>query len=579
LKITALDSPRRLGENLEGFMIPPESTDPIALTILEHILSTLSEEQRRNNNLYLRSRSFVVGGLEIDKTNPKYYSTDVTTRDRILNQRDILEMAVCVADILRFPEKSILVVEGMPQKFQKFYTFYNQVHFANVRLDKESTDVEKWLCEISLERLDPLWSWFENNDDILFRVSLLLARMNVEYIDQELIKLRPSSGFQRLPSVYEPNQGYNGYMSPGNMSPGYFTPGSFNQSGSREDEDTESRFSRTPEGSEKSRPTSTARSLRNGQNSPNMPLAIVDNGRKSVIQEEDEEDPSPVVIPERARRSYKESASKPESKERENRPSASLKPMPEERSTESTRRREWRSAAPRSMPEKRSTESTKRPERRSAAPRSMPEKRSAESTKRPEQRSAASRSMPEEKKSGEREEYPGAPDEQYSLACTRTNQNIYVEDDTSDDSDGETEKREVKIHQKERPVYMPSSPPRQRWSNSTSLPAGLPGLKSRSDDDRPDAALRARLEPSKRATIRSHPHHNDAFSPASFRSEAPPLPQHYQYQHPARRRYNQTYGAPLYDSQWNRFARHPGDSSRLEAPRPEPRPWTRREPP
>jgi hypothetical protein len=418
---------------LEGFILPAKGNAPVALVILEHILCSLGEEQRRANNLYLRPKSVLVKYLEVDETNPKCYNTDVETRDRILDQRDILEMTVSVVDIMRFPEKSILVVEGMPQKFRKFYALYNLVHFATVRpFDKTKKDSERWLCEISLRELDPLWTWFETNDDVLFRVSLLLARMNVEEIDQELIKLRPSSGFQRLPSVHEPNAGY--------LSPGYFSPRS---------DDTESRFSRIPEvsetpptssprgGSENSRSAQDQRSspkpTRRGgsERSPSssqkkggpstqpvresksesypeknewITLTVTRISQKSDIEEEEdeeeeeEEDPSPIVIPERMRRPYIDKNSKPEPNRRPDRRDATSGPE--------VRIREEREI----IREERPVSNQTRP---------MPERRTS-------------------------------------------NQAAYVKDDSSEDSDAEPSQPVVKLHQ-ETSRRPPSSPrPRER---------------------------------------------------------------------------------------------------------------------
>jgi hypothetical protein len=318
LKITNLDSPRKLGETLEGFIVPHKSADLIALTLLEHILNTLGEEQLRENNLYLRTRSIVFSDLEIEKKNSKCYTTNVETRNKILVQRGILEMAVCLADILRFPEKSILVVEGMPQKFRKFYALYSHIHFATIRPDKESKDNESWLCEISLKELDPLWMWFETNEDVLFRVSLLLARMNVEYIDQELIKLRPSSGLQRLPSVYEPNQGYT---SPRISSPSIVGSGLFSQGPSHDSKETNSRAPRHKSMLESSQRLTLNPKTGSSQEEQNTTRkrtpSVPEHRRKSDIKEEDEEEeedePSIVLVAERTR-PYNGSPSQQEAK-------------------------------------------------------------------------------------------------------------------------------------------------------------------------------------------------------------------------------------------------------------------------
>ncbi len=201
-------------------------------------------------------------------------------------------MAVCVADILRFPEKSILVLEGMPQKFRKFYALYSHIHFSTIRPDKESKDNESWLCEISLKELDPLWTWFETTDDVLFGVSFLLARVNVENIDQELIKLRPSSGLQRLPSVYEPNQGY---MSPRISSPSI--------AGSRALQNKS-----MSESSQRSTLNPKTGSSQEEQNTTRKRTSLVpEHRRESTIKEEGEEqeeedEPSVLLVAERTRR-------------------------------------------------------------------------------------------------------------------------------------------------------------------------------------------------------------------------------------------------------------------------------------
>jgi hypothetical protein len=522
LKITTLDSPRRLGETLEGFMVPPKSADPIALTILEHILTTLGEEQRRDNNLYLRSRSVILGDLEIDKKNSKCYTTDVETRDKILKQRDILEMAVCVADILRFPEKSILVIEGMPQKFTKFFALYNLIQFAKIRPDKESKDEEKWLCEISLKELDPLWTWFETNDDVLFRVSLLLARMNVKDIDQELIKLRPSSGFQRQPSVFEPNQGY---MSPRIPTPGAYSPRLFSQSPSRDDEDAESGVPRTrstPVRSKKSKLAGKAESPQKEQNTTRKRTPLVsENRRKSNIQEEgeeEEEEPPAVLVVERTRRPYNVSVSQQESGKGPEVPTPTTRTGPTLGSSPfGSERRPYPGGggneSTRSTPEGKGPVGPGRP---------YPGRGGSESTK-----SMPERRIPEETEKNSTD----TRDRRRPKESMRTGQNAYVPEEFSSDEDSDEETR--------RPgPYRPPSPPpvtSRNYARFQGPTAPMPEAYPRTDDSyRPHAGVRERFGSfSERRESEPAFHPENPYNPRY--SEPPPKP--YRYPYPARRQY------------------------------------------
>jgi len=177
------------------------------------------------------------------------------------------------------------------------------------------------LCEISLKVLDPLWMWFENNEDGIFRVSLLLARMNMEDIDQELIKLRPSSGLQRLPSVYEPNQGYT---SPRISSPSIVGSGLSVKAHHMTVKARILELLETNVYSKARRGRRLIRKLGASQEETNTtrkrtPL-VPEHRRKSDIKEEDEEDedkgdePSIVLVAERTRRPYNGSPSQQEAK-------------------------------------------------------------------------------------------------------------------------------------------------------------------------------------------------------------------------------------------------------------------------
>lgn len=199
LRILDLNSPWKLGGKLESLAMP-DSRAPITLTILEYVLSSLGEEQFGSETLALRRRPFAGNQSRLDRADGNYYVTDLETKDGILEQKDILERAVQIVDILRFPERSILVIEGMPSKFNEFYALHNFVHFATVRPRDRGHGDRKWLVEKAMKKVEPLWNWFEKNDDMLFRVAFLLARLNVPEIERRLVRLRP--GHQRIASSY-----------------------------------------------------------------------------------------------------------------------------------------------------------------------------------------------------------------------------------------------------------------------------------------------------------------------------------------------------------------------------------------
>ncbi|CAG8954811.1 hypothetical protein HYFRA_00004736 [Hymenoscyphus fraxineus] len=203
LKATNLNSPWKLGEKLEGFVIPSGSTDSIALAILENVLELLGEDQSKGSNLFLKSRSVDVDEFKIDKYNTKYFRIHRSTKDKLLDQREILERAVHIADIMRFPQRSVLVIEGMPPEFRHFSEMYHALRFADVKEANESKPDGPWLVSKSFSVMNPLWTWFDSNKDILFRVSFQLARSSVENIVRRLVKMRPSTEIQRHATMYK----------------------------------------------------------------------------------------------------------------------------------------------------------------------------------------------------------------------------------------------------------------------------------------------------------------------------------------------------------------------------------------
>ncbi|CAG8981824.1 hypothetical protein HYALB_00013753 [Hymenoscyphus albidus] len=203
LKTTNLNSPWKLSEKLEGFVIPSRSTDSIALAILENVLGLLGEDQSKGSSLFMKSRSIDVDEFKIDKYDTKCFRINRSTKDKLLGQREILERAVHIADIMRFPQKSVIVIEGMPPEFRHFSEMYHALRFADVKEANESNPDGPWLVAKSFSVMNPLWTWFDSNEDILFRVSFQLARSSVDNIVRRLVKMRPSTEIQRHATMYK----------------------------------------------------------------------------------------------------------------------------------------------------------------------------------------------------------------------------------------------------------------------------------------------------------------------------------------------------------------------------------------
>jgi hypothetical protein len=178
LKTLALNSPWKLGGKLEGFVLPETDKNPVPLMILEYILCSLGEETVGTLGLGLRREPFRQKDSRLDEENgqrSQYYSTDFETAESIENQRNILQLGIKVVDILQFPEKSILVIEDMLPKFQEFYKLHNVIYNPPGPRSRDPTDKSRLVPKL-LMKLEPQWEWFEANDNVLFRATLLLAR-------------------------------------------------------------------------------------------------------------------------------------------------------------------------------------------------------------------------------------------------------------------------------------------------------------------------------------------------------------------------------------------------------------------
>jgi hypothetical protein len=172
LKTIEFDSPMKLRSKLSRLSNGADPGAPAALTLLEHILHRLprvlpNQDDGRAPALYCSP--ITVNGYDLD--------------DGVLDlptQRKLLYRAVKISDILRFPEMSMLAIEGAPFEFYPFLMLYNQMDGGSVTACKD------------------LWMWFEEHDNVLFRVSLKIARLNRPEIMESLTNLHPSSDFQRL---------------------------------------------------------------------------------------------------------------------------------------------------------------------------------------------------------------------------------------------------------------------------------------------------------------------------------------------------------------------------------------------
>ena len=130
-----------------------------------------------------------------------YTSTSSTERaDAIYQQSKILDRAISVADAILYPHKSLLDLSTVvARKFQLMHAniIGHRHQFrasASYLLQMDSNNAFVVPTKL-LDAVIEMWAWFQDNEDVLFRVSLKLARLPIENIVG--ILTAPSTSAQR----------------------------------------------------------------------------------------------------------------------------------------------------------------------------------------------------------------------------------------------------------------------------------------------------------------------------------------------------------------------------------------------
>lgn len=196
LRLTGLDSPWQLGQDFKtrGLTIPEkaEPTD-IAFIITSHVLGALPETEAADTGPSLIPKPLASTDAQSDASKgPHYRAGELYVA--IYRQAEILERAIKIVDLIRFPKPSILTIKNMPAVFKTFNALYSSAQANLQRLgdDVGRIDAMRFREEL-VKQLNTLWLWFEKNNDIRIRVALQLARLDGENVLPKLLTLRPSA--------------------------------------------------------------------------------------------------------------------------------------------------------------------------------------------------------------------------------------------------------------------------------------------------------------------------------------------------------------------------------------------------
>ena len=120
------------------------------------------------------------------------YANDITTvpRERatvIYQQSKILDRAISAADAILYPHKSLLDLSTVvARKFQSMHAniigHRHQFRPCQPYVTDIFTDNSFLVPPKLLDGVIQMWAWFQDNEDVLFRISLTLARLPIDNI-------------------------------------------------------------------------------------------------------------------------------------------------------------------------------------------------------------------------------------------------------------------------------------------------------------------------------------------------------------------------------------------------------------
>ena len=188
LESLELISPLKLAPYLDSWAHISCHEHPLALSLLDHILGPLSNTEAGGAILDLRPRM-----KELESSQQRQAIPDLGTRNLILSALKVINPAVEITNLLRFPEKSILI---LAPEFHEFIIHYNTIdHLLTPRAHTYLGHLD--FLAADAVALVQLWKWFEENPDTIFKVSLKIAARSMPGMVEKLKELHPSRSFHR----------------------------------------------------------------------------------------------------------------------------------------------------------------------------------------------------------------------------------------------------------------------------------------------------------------------------------------------------------------------------------------------
>lgn len=110
----------------------------------------------------------------------------------ICQQSKILDRAISASNAILFPQKSLLDLDLSTDDARKFHSLRaniigHRLQFRDLLVQDPLKDKPFAVPLKLLDAVNKMWTWFEGNEDVLFRVSLKLARLPIEDIVSTLI--------------------------------------------------------------------------------------------------------------------------------------------------------------------------------------------------------------------------------------------------------------------------------------------------------------------------------------------------------------------------------------------------------
>lgn len=195
LKFKKLDSPTNLSPLIKNWSRSSKETRPVLLSLLNHVLTNYRAERASAFDLCERRPT--------TKKDEHFRFVDSGTMDCLWHCCNLLKFAAKIADILRYPEKSILTPKetfSTSAEFHRLYTRVDGIQSNPVTDSNFSASKASKARKDDAKAVDALWIWFEKNPDILFQVSLKLSELGGNQIVELLTKLHGSEATV-IPSI------------------------------------------------------------------------------------------------------------------------------------------------------------------------------------------------------------------------------------------------------------------------------------------------------------------------------------------------------------------------------------------